>query len=64
MGYTQLALFHYRLLDVSSLKMAWRFWRPEYPVFDKGNIAHRALDDIKMSIRECQHYQRHLLESN
>lgn len=41
---------HYRMLDVSSLKIAWRdvLGIPE----EKGAAAHRALDDVKESLKE------------
>lgn len=41
---------HYRMLDVSSLKIAWReiLGIPD----EKGAAAHRALDDVKESIKE------------
>lgn len=53
--------FHYRNLDVSTLKELARRWAPR--VFDgvvKHN-AHLALADIHDSIAELRHYRRHLL---
>ena len=53
--------FHYRNLDVSTLKELARRWAPEMiDVFSKKNN-HLALDDIKESIDELKHYRRHLL---
>ena len=51
--------FHYRNLDVSTVKeLAYR-WRPDIlSSFEKkGN--HLALDDIRDSIRELRHYKEH-----
>ena len=49
--------FHYRNLDVSTIKELARRWRPEVlkGVHKKG--AHLALDDIKDSINELVHYR-------
>lgn len=55
------AYFHYRNLDVSTLKELARRWRPEvYGAFSKQG-AHLALDDIRESIREMAHYREHFL---
>jgi len=55
------AFFHYRNLDVSTLKELARRWRPGICAgFSKGG-AHLALDDIRESIRELQYYRHHLL---
>lgn len=53
------AYFHYRNLDVSSIKELARRWRPDVlnGVTKKGS--HLALDDIKDSINELVHYRRH-----
>jgi oligoribonuclease len=55
------AFFHYRNLDVSTLKELARRWRPE--VFEglKKGGCHLALDDIRDSISELQHYREHFL---
>ncbi|MGR8948046.1 MAG: oligoribonuclease [Gammaproteobacteria bacterium] len=52
--------FHYRNLDVSTLKELARRWAPELPPFVKGG-AHLALDDIRDSISELVHYREHFL---
>lgn len=51
------AFFHYRNLDVSTIKELARRWSPEVldGVVKKGS--HLALDDIKDSINELQHYR-------
>ena len=52
--------FHYRNLDVSTLKELQRRWAPSLPAFNK-NSRHRALDDIRDSIDELKHYRTHFL---
>jgi oligoribonuclease len=51
------AFFHYRNVDVSSLKELARLWKPEIAkgFFKKG--AHLALDDIRESIKELEYYR-------
>jgi oligoribonuclease len=49
--------FHYRALDVTSIKIALQLWRLDCPLFDKGTESHRALDDVRASLMECKHYQ-------
>jgi oligoribonuclease len=53
--------FHYRNLDVSTLKELARRWRPEVVSSFQKNATHLALDDIRDSIRELQHYREHFL---
>ncbi len=54
------AYFHYRNLDVSTLKELARRWNPRvYDAFKKEG-AHLALADIRESIRELAHYREHL----
>ena len=52
--------FHYRNLDVSTLKELARRWAPQLPTFQKSG-AHLALDDIRDSINELRHYREHFL---
>jgi oligoribonuclease len=55
--------FHYRNLDVSTLKELARRWMPAVAAgFDKAN-PHVALEDIRESIRELRHYREHLLRA-
>ena len=55
------AFFHYRNLDVSTLKELARRWKPAaYDGFKKTQ-AHTALADIHESIDELLHYRAHLL---
>ncbi|MBB3231026.1 oligoribonuclease [Halomonas stenophila] len=56
-----LAFFHYRNLDVSTLKELAKRWNPGALVgFGKRNV-HLAMDDIKESIAELAHYRRTFL---
>jgi oligoribonuclease len=55
------AFFHYRNLDVSSLKILAQRWAPEIAEAFKKRSAHLALDDIKESIAELRHYREHML---
>jgi len=47
--------FHYRNIDVSTLKELALRWAPELAKFDK-ECRHLALDDIRESIAELKHY--------
>ncbi|MCI2416148.1 oligoribonuclease [Saccharopolyspora sp. K220] len=53
------AHLHYRMVDVSSIKELCRRWYPRiyYAQPEKG-LAHRALADIRESIRELAYYRR------
>lgn len=55
------AYFHYRNLDVSTLKELARRWRPELVSAFKKQQAHTALADIQESIDELRHYREHFL---
>jgi oligoribonuclease len=49
---------HYRNVDVSTLKELTRRWHPEVlDAMDEKATTHRALDDIRESIAELQHYR-------
>ena len=52
--------FHYRNLDVSTLKILAQRWRPDLPNLPKQG-AHQALADIRESIEELRHYRTHFL---
>ncbi len=55
------AYFHYRNLDVSTLKELARRWKPDaYRSFEKQS-RHEALADIYESIAELKHYRAQLL---
>lgn len=50
---------HYRVVDVSSLKVLIKGWYPNAPEADfKKSKAHRALDDIRESVAELRHYKQ------
>lgn len=55
------AYFHYRCLDVSTLKELSRRWRPEVYKSFKKQQAHTALADVHESIDELVHYRTHFL---
>ncbi|MGB1221548.1 MAG: oligoribonuclease [Alcanivoracaceae bacterium] len=54
--------FHYRNLDVSTLKELARRWKPEALEGVRKEGKHLALDDIRDSIRELEHYRSTLLD--
>ena len=57
------AYFHYRNLDVSTLKELAKRWKPEVA---KGLVKqgkHEALADIYESIQELKYYREHLLKA-
>jgi oligoribonuclease len=55
------AYFHYRNVDVSTLKELARRWKPDALEGFKKAQAHTALADIHESIDEMLHYRQHLL---
>ena len=55
------AFFHYRNLDVSTLKELARRWKPSVLEGVKKAQAHTALADVHESIDELLHYRQHLL---
>jgi oligoribonuclease len=57
------AFFHYRNLDVSSLKILAGMWAPDVLAGVAKKSEHLALADIKDSIAELKHYRQHLLRS-
>jgi oligoribonuclease len=54
--------FHYRNLDVSTLKILMQRWRPELEAGITKTSTHLALDDIRESIEEMRYYRQHLLK--
>ncbi|MDY6919110.1 MAG: oligoribonuclease [Pseudomonadota bacterium] len=54
--------FHYRNLDVSTLKELARRWKPEALEGFKKSATHLALDDIRESIAELKHYRNTFLQ--
>lgn len=55
------AFFHYRNLDVSTLKELSKRWRPEVYASFKKQQRHTALADVHESIDELEHYRKHFL---
>jgi oligoribonuclease len=52
--------FHYRNLDVSTLKELARRWAPQVVTGMRKDAAHTALSDVRDSIAELRHYRRHM----
>jgi len=50
--------FHYRNLDVSTLKELARRWAPDVLAGVRKQSAHTALSDVRDSIEELRHYRR------
>ncbi len=55
------AFFHYRNLDVSTLKELAKRWKPAAYESFKKQQAHTALADVHESIDELAHYREHFL---
>ncbi|HET6654698.1 MAG TPA: oligoribonuclease [Gammaproteobacteria bacterium] len=56
--------FHYRNLDVSTLKELAKRWAPDVAKGFKKESAHVALSDIKDSIDELEYYRRALFDAS
>jgi len=52
---------HYRIIDVSTIKELSRRWYPQ-TAFPKIDSAHRALDDIRVSINELRWYRENIFK--
>ena len=55
------AFFHYRNLDVSTLKELSKRWKPSVHAAFKKKQNHTALADVHESIDEMEHYRAHFL---
>ena len=56
--------FHYRTIDVSSVKeLCKRWYRDTYGARPQKATAHRALDDIRESVAELSYYREHLFRT-
>jgi oligoribonuclease len=55
------AFFHYRNIDVSTVKELARRWAPEVYASVKKQGKHLALDDIRESIAELLHYRKYFI---
>jgi len=56
------AFFHYRNLDVSTLKELCRRWKPELASGFKKHQKHTALADIVESVEELRYYREHFIK--
>ena len=56
------AYFHYRYLDVSTLKELARRWKPEILPGFKKQGTHQAMDDIRESVAELSYYREHFIK--
>ena len=56
------AFFHYRNLDVSTLKELCKRWKPEIVAGFKKHQKHTALADILESIEELRYYREHFIK--
>jgi oligoribonuclease len=54
---------HYRMIDVSSLKILTKNWYPKVTV-PKKKENHRAMDDIKESIEELKFYKSYIFRAH
>jgi len=52
--------FHYRNLDVSTLKELARRWAPSVAEGVRKRSSHTALSDVRDSIEELRHYRQHM----
>ena len=57
------AYFHYRNLDVSTLKELAKRWRPGLAEGFKKGSKHEALADIYESIEELKYYREHFIQT-
>lgn len=57
------SFFHYRNLDVSTLKELCRRWKPELIAGFKKHQKHTALADIVESIEELRYYREHFIKA-
>jgi oligoribonuclease len=53
--------FHYRNLDVSTLKELARRWAPDVLAGVRKSSTHSALEDVRESIAELGHYRNQFL---
>ena len=57
------AYFHYRNIDVSTLKELAKRWKPAVAESFKKAQKHTALADVHESIDELEHYRKHFLQA-
>ena len=54
--------FHYRSIDVSTLKELAKRWAPEWEKKFPKSTRHEALSDIQESIEELRFYREHIMK--
>ncbi len=54
--------FHYRNLDVSSIKELARRWKPEILEGLVKQGSHQAMEDIRDSVNELKYYREHFIK--
>ncbi|RLA23337.1 MAG: oligoribonuclease, partial [Gammaproteobacteria bacterium] len=54
--------FHYRNLDVSTLKVLALRWKPSLLDSFQKKETHQALEDVLESIAELKHYREHFIK--
>lgn len=57
------SFFHYRNLDVSTVKELVVRWKPEAKINYSGASKHRAMADVYRSIEELQHYRKYFIQA-
>ena len=57
------AFFHYRNLDVSTVKELVRRWKPQIMEGFSKQSKHQAMDDIKDSVNELKYYREHFIKA-
>lgn len=57
------AYFHYRNLDVSTLKILVQRWAPQIAIGLQKVSEHKALQDIRESIEELRYYRQHFIKN-
>jgi len=55
--------FHYRNLDVSTIKELARRWKPDILAGLTKQGAHQAMEDIKDSVNELKYYREHFIKA-
>jgi len=55
--------FHYRNLDVSTVKELARRWKPEILKGLVKQSTHLAMDDVKDSVNEMIYYRKHFIDA-
>jgi oligoribonuclease len=57
------AWFHYRIIDVSTIKELSKRWYPKLKTFKKVGT-HTALSDIKESLEELKYYKKKVFKKS